>query len=112
MIVVSPREACTESAERMAEDQHADAVVDHRADGNRHFKDGDFSAAAEAYTQALAADVNNHELLSNRSGARYRSSRRREFCHFADTPWLSLLKHLLKVQGGCHQMAELSPTAL
>ena len=27
-------------------------------------------------------------------------SRRREFCHFADTPWLSLLKHLLKAQMG------------
>ena len=27
-------------------------------------------------------------------------SRRREFCHFDDTPCLSLLKHLMKVQGG------------
>ena len=39
------------------------------------------------------------------------TSRRREFCHFDDTPRLSLLKHLTKVQGGCHQMTELSPMA-
>ena len=26
-------------------------------------------------------------------------------------PCLSRLKHLIKVQGGCHQMTELSPTA-
>ena len=38
-------------------------------------------------------------------------SRRREFCHFDDTPCLSLLKHLIKVQGGCHQMT-VSPTAM
>ena len=31
-------------------------------------------------------------------------------CHFDDTPWLSLLKHLIKVQGGHHQMT-VSPTA-
>ena len=37
-------------------------------------------------------------------------SRRREFCHFTDTPCLSLLKHLIKVHGGCHQMT-VSPTA-
>ena len=30
-------------------------------------------------------------------------SRRRD-CHFDDTPCLSLLKNLAKVQGGCHQM--------
>ena len=28
------------------------------------------------------------------------SSRRREFCHFDDTPCLSILKHLLQVEGG------------
>ena len=27
-------------------------------------------------------------------------SRRREYCHFTDTPCLPLLKHLLQVQGG------------
>ena len=37
-------------------------------------------------------------------------SRRREFCHFAGTPFSSLLKNLLKVQGGCHQMT-VSPAA-
>ena len=36
-------------------------------------------------------------------------SRRRD-CHVTDTLCLSLLKHLLKVQGGCHQMP-VSPTA-
>ena len=37
-------------------------------------------------------------------------SRRRD-CHFADTPCLPLLKHLIKVQGGrCHQMT-VAPTA-
>ena len=29
--------------------------------------------------------------------------RRRRDCHFDDTPCLSLLKHLLEVQGGCHR---------
>ena len=29
-----------------------------------------------------------------------RPSRRREFCHVDDTPCSSLLKHLVKVQGG------------
>ena len=38
-----------------------------------------------------------------------RPSRRRD-CHFADTPCLSLLKHLLEAQRGCHQMT-VSPTA-
>ena len=37
-------------------------------------------------------------------------SRRREFCHCAGTPFSSLLKNLLKVQGGCHQMT-VSPAA-
>ena len=33
-------------------------------------------------------------------GSTIAGSRRREFCHFHDTPCLSLLKHLPKVQGG------------
>ena len=37
------------------------------------------------------------------------TSRRRD-CHFDDTPCLSLLKHLLKVEGGCSRMTA-SPTA-
>ena len=32
-------------------------------------------------------------------------------CHFADATSPSLLKHLLKVEGGCSRMTELSPTA-
>ena len=36
-------------------------------------------------------------------------SRRRD-CHFDDTPFLFLLKHLLKVEGGCSKMT-VSPTA-
>ena len=43
---------------------------------------------------------------SEKSG---KSSRRRD-CHFDDTPCLSLLKHLLKVQGGAIKMT-VSPTA-
>ena len=35
---------------------------------------------------------------------------RRRGCHLDDTPCLPLLKHLMKVQGGCHQMT-VSPTA-
>ena len=27
-------------------------------------------------------------------------SRRREFCHFDDTPFSSVLKHLIKAEGG------------
>ena len=38
-----------------------------------------------------------------------RCSRRRD-CPFTDTSCLSLLKHLMNVQGGCHQMT-VSPTA-
>ena len=41
---------------------------------------------------------------------RVRISRRREFCHFADTPCLSLLKHILKVEGGVIKVT-VSPTA-
>ena len=32
-------------------------------------------------------------------------------CHFADATSPSLLKHLLKVEGGCSRMTELSPAA-
>ena len=36
-------------------------------------------------------------------------SRRRD-CHFDDNPFVSLLKHLIKVEGGCSRMT-VSPTA-
>ena len=40
-----------------------------------------------------------------------RPGRRREFCHSADTPCLSLVKHLMKVQGGAIKMTVSPPTA-
>ena len=39
------------------------------------------------------------------------ASRRRECCHSADAPSPSLLKHLLKGEGACSRLTELSPTA-
>ena len=39
-------------------------------------------------------------LADNMSALRVCPSRRREFCHFADIPSPSLLKHLLKGEGG------------
>ena len=38
-------------------------------------------------------------------------SRRREFCHFDDTPCFIPIETPTKGAGGCHQMTELSPTA-
>ena len=40
-----------------------------------------------------------------------RASRRRAFCHFADTPSPSIMKHLLGGVGDCSRMTEPSPTA-
>eukprot|EP01052_Picozoa_sp_SAG31_P011992 SAG31_NODE_691_length_12779_cov_19.035095_7_plen_112_part_00 len=48
-----------------------DVPNDHRARGNEAFNAGLFQEAVGFYTEALAADKNNHELLSNRSGAHY-----------------------------------------
>ena len=53
----------------------------------------------------------------NRAGCRGRASARAGDLVVGETvilttpPCLSILKHLIKVQGGCHQMTELSPTA-
>ena len=53
----------------------------------------------------------NHSAGSSRSSAESRRpSRRRDFCHCADTPSSSLLKNLLEGVEGCIRMAG-SPTA-
>ena len=48
------------------------------------------------------------DWLCGGGGERGESSRRRD-CHFADNPSPSILKHLLKREGGCSRMT-VSPT--
>ena len=59
---------------------------------------------------AKSRPARSHPAPRTKTGARPGPSRRREFCHFADTPSPSILKHLLNVEGGCSRMT-VSPTA-
>ena len=57
-----------------------------------------FSGSTRAIVgKAVAAAIPLAERLVGAAGG---SSRRREFCHFADSPSRSLLKHLLNLEEG------------
>ena len=54
---------------------------------------------AETYGHVAVVDRLRDVLRERLAAAR--AAVGETFCHFTDTPWLSLLKHLIEVHGGC-----------